>query len=106
MTLYPAKAAFRKIDTAPVLFENGVLKIPTQALTDLAFEAFKSVSFHLRPDHLRQIRAVFDAPDAAPNERFAALEFLKNACIASAGVLPLCQDTGTALIFGERAIPF
>lgn len=102
MTLYPAKAAFRKIDTTPVLFENGVLKIPAQALTDLAFEAFKSVSFHLRPDHLRQIRAVFDAPDAAPNERFAALEFLKNACIASAGVLPLCQDTGTALIFGEK----
>ena len=102
MTLYPAKTAFRKIDTTPVLFENGVLKIPAQALTDLAFEAFKSVSFHLRPDHLRQIRAVFDAPDAAPNERFAALEFLKNACIASAGVLPLCQDTGTALIFGEK----
>lgn len=100
--LYPSFAPFRRLDTAGVEFKNGFLSVPPAVFETLAFEAFKDVSHLLRPDHLKQIRAVFDDSEASENERFAALEFLKNANIASGGVLPLCQDTGTAIVFGEK----
>lgn len=100
--LFPQTPVFRKIKTAPVRYENGVLSVPAGVFTDLAFEAFKDVSFLLRSSHLKQIRAIFDSPTASPNERFAALEFLNNAAIASGMILPLCQDTGTAIIIGEK----
>ena len=56
----------------------------------------------LRPGHLTQLRAILDDPEASPNDRFVALELLKNACIAAGGVLPSCQDTGTALVKGKK----
>jgi len=79
-----------------------VLRIQPEALSELAFTAFRDVSHLLRPSHLRQLRAILDDPEASANDRFVALEFLKNANIAAAGVLPMCQDTGTAIVFGKK----
>lgn len=100
--LYPSPVSFRPIRTAEVQYKNGFLSVPATVFEQLAFEAFKDVSHFLRSTHLEQIRAVFDDPDSSENERFAAIEFLKNANIASGGVLPLCQDTGTAIVIGEK----
>lgn len=100
--LFPAPADFKKIETDPVVCKNGYLHVPVQVFEDLAFAAFRDVSHLLRPAHLSQIRTIFDDPQSLPNERFAALEFLKNANIASGMVLPLCQDTGTAIVIGEK----
>ena len=100
--LFPAPVSFRPVDTAAVGRKDIFLSVPARVFEDLAFEAFKDVSHFLRADHLKQIRAVFDDPESSPNERFAALELLKNANIAAGGVLPLCQDTGTAIVIGEK----
>ena len=56
----------------------------------------------LRPAHLAQLRSILDDPEASPNDRFVALDLLKNANIAAGGVLPMCQDTGTAIVMGKR----
>ncbi len=79
-----------------------VLRIAPEALTELAFQAFRDVSHLLRPSHLRQLRAILDDPEASANDRFVALDLLKNANIAAGGVLPMCQDTGTAIVFGKK----
>ena len=81
--LFPAPASFKKIETADVVCKDGYLHIPNQVFEDLAFTAFRDVSHLLRSAHLSQIRAIFDDPQSSSNERFAALEFLKNANIAS-----------------------
>ncbi|MBV8614612.1 MAG: fumarate hydratase, partial [Acetobacteraceae bacterium] len=81
---------------------ESVLRIAPEALTELAFQAFRDVSHLLRPSHLRQLRAILDDPEASANDRFVALDLLKNANIAAGGVLPMCQDTGTALVFGKK----
>ena len=79
-----------------------MLRIAPEALTALAFEAFHAVSHLLRPGHLAQLRAILDDPEASANDRFVALDLLKNAAIAAGGVLPMCQDTGTAIVFGKK----
>ena len=79
-----------------------ILRIAPAALTELAFEAYRCVSHLLRPAHLAQLRAILDDPEASSNDRFVALDLLKNAVIAAGGVLPMCQDTGTALVFGKK----
>jgi len=79
-----------------------ILKIAPETLTELAFQAFRDVSHLLRPAHLAQLRAILDDPEASPNDRFVALDLLKNANIAAGGVLPMCQDTGTAIVFGKK----
>jgi tartrate dehydratase alpha subunit/fumarate hydratase class I-like protein len=56
----------------------------------------------LRPAHLRQLRSILDDPEASGNDRFVAADLLKNACIAAGGVLPMCQDTGTAIVKGKQ----
>ncbi|HJS86181.1 MAG TPA: fumarate hydratase [Acetobacteraceae bacterium] len=81
---------------------ESVLRIAPETLTELAFQAFRDVSHLLRPSHLRQLRAILDDPEASANDRFVALDLLKNANIAAGGVLPMCQDTGTALVFGKK----
>jgi fumarate hydratase class I len=81
---------------------RGVLKIQPRTLADLAFEAFRDVSHLLRPGHLAQLRAILDDPEASANDRFVALDLLKNAAIAGHGVLPMCQDTGTAIVIGKK----
>jgi fumarate hydratase class I len=79
-----------------------ILKISADTLSELAFEAFKDISHLLRPAHLAQLRRILDDPEASENDRYVAMEFLKNANISAAGVLPMCQDTGTALVFGKK----
>src|SRR5690242_4349406 len=79
-----------------------VLRVAPDALSELAFQAFRDVSHLLRPGHLAQLRAILDDPDASPNDKFVALDLLKNANIAAGFVLPSCQDTGTAIVMGKR----
>jgi fumarate hydratase class I len=62
----------------------------------------RDIAHLLRPGHLAQLRAIFDDPEASPNDRFVALDLLKNANIAAGGVLPMCQDTGTAIVVGKK----
>ena len=79
-----------------------VLKVDPQALTLLTAEAFKDISHLPRPRHLDQLAKILDDPEASDNDRFVALDLLKNANIAAGGVLPMCQDTGTAIIMGKK----
>jgi fumarate hydratase class I len=78
------------------------LRVEPEALRRLAAEAMHDISHYLRPAHLAQLRRILDDPEASPNDRFVALDLLKNANIAAAGVLPMCQDTGTAIVMGKR----
>jgi fumarate hydratase class I len=79
-----------------------VLKISSPGLTFLAEQAFKDVSHLLRPSHLKQLAGIFDDPDSSANDRYVALELLKNAVISAEGVFPMCQDTGTAIVIGKK----
>jgi fumarate hydratase class I len=81
---------------------HELLCIDPQALTLLSSQAFHDINFFLRPAHLRQVAAILDDPEASDNDRMVALTLLKNADVASAGVLPFCQDTGTAIIIGKK----
>jgi len=84
-------------------FNGGdVLCVEPEALSLLTREAFHDINFFLRPAHLRQVAAILDDPDASENDRMVALTMLRNADVASAGVLPFCQDTGTATIIGKK----
>lgn len=78
------------------------LKVEPEALRKLAAEAIHDIQHYLRPEHLAQLRRILDDPEAGANDRFVALDLLKNANIAAAGVLPMCQDTGTAIVMGKR----
>lgn len=78
------------------------LKVDPAALRTLAAEAMHDISHYLRPAHLAQLRRIVDDPEASSNDKFVALDLLKNANIAAAGVLPMCQDTGTAIVMGKR----
>jgi fumarate hydratase class I len=81
---------------------NTFLAVDPAALTLIAGTAMRDIAHLLRPGHLGQLRAILDDPDASANDRFVALELLKNANIAAGGVLPGCQDTGTAIVMGKR----
>src|SRR5262245_13342063 len=84
-------------------FEGSeVLKIDPQALVVIANEAMRDVSFLLRTRHLKQVAAILDDPEASPNDRGVAIAMLRNADVASKGILPFCQDTGTATIIGKK----
>ena len=79
-----------------------ILHVAPSALQQLAFEAMRDIAHLLRPGHLAQLRKILDDPEASPNDRFVALDLLKNANIAAGGVLPMCQDTGTAIVMGKK----
>lgn len=79
-----------------------ILKINPEALAVLAREAMRSVSFYLRPAHLAQVAAILDDPEASDNDKSVALTMLRNADVAAHGMLPFCQDTGTAIILGKK----
>jgi fumarate hydratase class I len=79
-----------------------VVHVAPEVLSELAFTAFHDISHLLRPAHLAQLRAILDDQEASANDRFVALDLLKNANIAAGGVLPMCQDTGTAIVFGKK----
>ena len=78
------------------------VEIAPQALTLLTREAMRDIAHLLRPGHLAQLRKILDDRDASPNDHFVALDLLKNANIAAGGILPMCQDTGTAIVMGKR----
>ncbi|MET1072681.1 MAG: fumarate hydratase [Umezawaea sp.] len=78
------------------------LEIAPETLTLLAKAAIRDIQHLLRPSHLAQLRAIVDDPEASGNDRFVAMDLLRNANIAAGGVLPMCQDTGTAIVMGKR----
>lgn len=81
---------------------HPILKVEPEGLRLLAAEAFHDVAFFLRPAHLKQVAAILDDPEASANDKSVALTMLRNAEVASAGILPFCQDTGTATIAGKK----
>jgi fumarate hydratase class I len=97
---------FRRLDIAGLSTASfdgrTVLKIAPETLSELAFAAFRDVAQLLRPAHLAQLRAILDDPEASANDRFVALDLLKNAAISAGFVLPMCQDTGTAIVIGKK----
>src|SRR6202048_3773747 len=99
-------APYRKLTGDYVLtgtFEGSrVVKIADEALPPLAAQAFPDSAPLLRPGHLAQLRAILDDPEASANDKFVASDLLKNANIAAGRVLPMCQDTGTAIVMGQK----
>jgi fumarate hydratase, class I len=97
---------YRKLSADGVRVERimgeEVVVVAHEALRALSEAAFVDINHLLRPAHLRQLRAILDDPEASDNDRFVAYDFLKNANIAAGGVLPMCQDTGTAIIMGKK----
>jgi fumarate hydratase, class I len=79
-----------------------IVKVDGEALTLLARQAFIESAHLLRPGHLAQLRAILDDPEASANDKFVAFDLLKNANIAAGNVLPMCQDTGTAIVMGKK----
>jgi fumarate hydratase, class I len=99
-------APYRKLTSDGVRVEKimgrDMLVIEREALRTLAEAAFTDINHLLRPAHLKQLRSILDDPQASDNDKFVAYDFLKNANIAAGGVLPMCQDTGTAIIMGKK----
>ena len=83
-------------------FGKEFIEVAPELLTLVAREGMRDIAHLLRPGHLRQLRSILDDPEASPNDRYVARDLLQNACIAAGGVLPMCQDTGTAIIMGKR----
>ncbi len=79
------------------------LKVEPEALRVLTAEAMHDIAHYLRPAHLAQLRKIIDDPEASGNDRFVALDLLKNVNISAGGVLPMCQDTGTAIVMGKKS---
>jgi len=107
--LFPREAdstVYRKLTgdhvEALTLRGRSALAVDPVALEHLAFTAFQDISHFLRPSHLAQLRTILDDPEASSNDRYVALTLLKNANTAAGGVLPMCQDTGTAIVVGHK----
>jgi fumarate hydratase class I len=88
--------------TTARLGEQDFVQIPGKTLEDLSYEAFKEVNFYLRKSHLEQLNSILYDPEASNNDKFVALDLLKNANVSAGQVLPMCQDTGTAIVFAKR----
>src|SRR5436305_3780667 len=97
---------YRKLSADGVRVETilgrEVLVVSHEAMRSLAEAAFTDINHLLRPAHLASLKAIVEDPEASDNDRFVAYDFLKNANIAAGGVLPMCQDTGTAIIMGKK----
>ncbi len=104
--LADAKTPWRLITkdhVSTVDFEGRkVLKVEPEALKILGAEAMRDIAHLLRPGHLQQLRDILDDDEASDNDRYVALDLLKNANISAGGILPMCQDTGTAIIMGKK----
>ncbi len=100
------KTKYRNIGKAGVsvikLGEKEFLQVAPEALTLLTETAIHDISHYLRAEHLQQLANILKDPEASPNDRFVALDLLKNANISAGGILPMCQDTGTALVMGKK----
>jgi fumarate hydratase class I len=98
---------YRKLSDTGVRTVEGpdgrtFLQVDPEALTLLAETAMHDIAHYLRPAHLAQLKKILDDPEASNNDKFVALDLLKNANISAGGVLPMCQDTGTAIVMGKR----
>jgi fumarate hydratase, class I len=97
---------YKKITTEGMRVEQvlgkDMLVVSREALRALSEAAFGDINHYLRPGHLQQLRNILDDKEASDNDKFVAFDFLKNANIAAGGVLPMCQDTGTAIIMGKK----
>jgi fumarate hydratase, class I len=97
---------YKKITTDGVRVEKvlgkDMLVVSREALRALSEAAFGDINHYLRPGHLKQLRSILDDKEASDNDKFVAFDFLKNANIAAGGILPMCQDTGTAIIMGKK----
>jgi fumarate hydratase, class I len=106
LPLGPADTPYRLLSAegvAEVASDVGpLLTVTPEALRLLTYEAMHDIAHYLRPGHLAQLRAILDDPEASPNDRFVATDLLRNANIAAGGVLPMCQDTGTAIVMGKK----
>ena len=104
--LGPDTTEYRLLSTEGVStgeFEGKeILKVSKEALTLLAQQAFHDVEFTLRREHNEQVAAILRDPESSENDKYVALQFLRNAETAVKGILPFCQDTGTAIIHGEK----
>ena len=104
--LGPDTTPYRKLGSAGVRVERlmgqEAIVVEREALRALAEAAFIDINHLLRSGHLAQLRSILDDPEASANDKFVAYDFLKNANIAAGGVLPMCQDTGTAIIMGKK----
>src|SRR5262245_45236116 len=105
--LGPDKAPYRKLDDIggvriEKVMGKDMLVVEREALRALSEAAFTDINHLLRPAHLKQLRKILDDPEASDNDKFVAYDFLKNANIAAGGVLPMCQDTGTAIIMVKK----
>jgi fumarate hydratase class I len=102
----PDETTYRQIASGGVTSHAALgrkfLEVEPQALTQLTTTAMHDIAHLLRPGHLRQLRSILDDPEASSNDRYVARDLLQNACIAAGGVLPMCQDTGTAIVMGKR----
>ncbi len=106
LPLGPSDTPYRLLTTDGVSTVEAAgrefLVVEPEALRLLTYTAMRDIAHLLRPGHLQQLRNILDDPEASPNDRFVALDLLKNANIAAGGVLPMCQDTGTAIVMGKR----
>ena len=84
------------------LGDKEFLQVEPSALEKLTAEAIHDISHYLRPAHLQQLAHIIADPEASPNDRFVATDLLKNANISAGGILPMCQDTGTALVMAKK----
>ncbi len=104
--LGPDETEYRLVDTAGVSTfetpEGTFLKVEPEAIRRLTALAMHDIAHFLRTSHLQQLRNILDDPEASDNDRFVALDLLKNASIAAGGVLPMCQDTGTAIVKAKK----
>ncbi|MDN5748983.1 MAG: fumarate hydratase [Pseudonocardia sp.] len=106
LPLGPDTTTYRRLDLPPgkVVEAAGrtFLDIDPATITALVRESVHDIQHYLRPSHLAQLRSIVDDPEASPNDRFVATDLLRNACVSAGGVLPMCQDTGTAIVIGKR----
>ena len=106
LPLGPDETEYRQLSSGGVsTFEAGgrrFLEVDPEALTMLTAEAMRDIAHLLRPAHLTQLASILEDPEASANDRFVAVELLHNANIAAGGVLPSCQDTGTAIVMGKK----
>ena len=104
--LGPDTTPYRKLTSEGVtvekMGEREMIVVEPEAMRLLAEQAMMDINHLLRPGHLAQLRQILEDPEATPNDRFVAYDLLKNANIAAGGVLPMCQDTGTAIVMGKK----
>jgi len=104
--LGPDETEYRLVSTDGVSTfdtpEGTFLNVAPEAIRALTAAAMHDIAHYLRPGHLQQLRNILDDPEASDNDRFVALDLLKNASIAAGGVLPMCQDTGTAIVKAKK----